>query len=91
MKVYISGPIKGIVNFEENFANAEKFLQDQGYDTANPCIAPEGLTYEDFMRFDLYLLLGCDAIYMLKGWEQSRGAFCEFHVAVLCGMRVMYE
>lgn len=44
-----------------------------------------------FMRADLRALLDCDAIYMLPGWEQSRGATVEHAVAVACGIPVLEE
>lgn len=41
-----------------------------------------------FMRTDLLALLTCDAIYMLPGWKNSRGATVEHAVALACGMYV---
>lgn len=43
------------------------------------------------MRSDLEALLDCDAIYLLKGWEHSRGANAEFAVAKALGMTFYYE
>lgn len=42
-----------------------------------------------YMRADLKALLDCDAIAMLPGWKESRGATVEHHVAVACGMEVI--
>lgn len=36
-------------------------------------------------------LLDCDAIYMLPGWRESRGATTEHAVSVACGMRIYTE
>lgn len=44
-----------------------------------------------FMRADLRALLDCDAIYMLPGWRESRGATTEHTVAVACGIPVLEE
>lgn len=41
-----------------------------------------------YMRTDLLALLGCDAILMLRGWRDSRGAKVEHDVAVACGFQV---
>ena len=37
------------------------------------------------------VVLDCDAIYLLKGWEHSRGANAEFAVAKALGMTFYYE
>ena len=34
--VYISGPMEGIKNYEENFRKAEKKLIKEGYEVTNP-------------------------------------------------------
>jgi nucleoside 2-deoxyribosyltransferase len=44
-----------------------------------------------YMRADIAELLKCDAIFLLTGWEQSSGAFAEFHVARACGMSIYHE
>lgn len=44
-----------------------------------------------FMRTDMKALLGCDAIYMLNGWEQSSGARTEFEVARAAGLWITYQ
>ena len=42
-----------------------------------------------YMRADLRALLDCDAIFMLPGWRESRGATVEHAVAVACGMTIL--
>lgn len=44
-----------------------------------------------YMRTDLLVLLTCDAIYLLRGWERSKGASVEHAVAMACGMKVLYQ
>ena len=36
-------------------------------------------------------LLDCDAIYMLRGWEQSKGATAEHAVAKWIGLEIIYQ
>lgn len=43
------------------------------------------------MRKDIALLLDCDCIYMLRGWELSKGAKLELDVASSCGIKVLFE
>jgi hypothetical protein len=48
-------------------------------------------TLHKIIRRDLEALVDCDAIYMLAGWQGSRGARAELAVAEWCGMTVMFE
>ncbi len=50
-----------------------------------------GMTWEEYMRQDIRLLLDCTAILMLTGWENSRGARLEHRVATELGMLVLHE
>lgn len=44
-----------------------------------------------YMRGDLICLLCCDGIYLLDGWEKSRGATLEFAMAKAIGLDIYYE
>lgn len=90
--VYISGPMEGIKNYEENFRKAEKKLIKEGYEVTNPAdIDVTGMSREEILDMDLGIIELCDAIYMLKGWQQSRGANREYGFARGCGMAIMFE
>jgi hypothetical protein len=43
-----------------------------------------------YLKYDQKALLECDAILMLPGWMESRGAIEENHTAIISGMRVLY-
>lgn len=94
-KIYISGPISGLPleTVCNNFTNAEVELLEQGYEPVNPFNngLPTTATWEEHMRADLKLLLDCDAIYMLEGWEKSRGARIEYALAVDLKMDIQYQ
>lgn len=47
---------------------------------------PDGLSLSDIVERDLTALLGCTAIYLLPGWEQSKGAKAELAVAEWLGL-----
>lgn len=93
--IYISGPITGINNYMDNFAVVEKYLINKGYKVINPAKfddeLPKELTYEQFMHIDLVLLSVCNCIYMLKGWEKSKGANIEYINALSMRKEVLYQ
>lgn len=94
-KIYISGGISGYPLEERRavFARAEEELRSRGYAPVNPFNngVSLGAPYGDHMRTDLCMLLDCDGIYMLRGWESSRGACLERAVAEACGLSIMDE
>lgn len=89
--IYISGPMTGIddYNYPEFERHASEFRSD-GIAVISPHeITPEfGLPYSHYMKRDIAALLLCDAIIMLDGWENSRGAKLEREIAIACGLRV---
>lgn len=89
-KVYISGPITG-TDFGNRFAFscARNALELCGYEVVDPSEVQldDEATWTDYMRADLKLLLDCDFIYMLEGWEKSRGARIELALAKISGSR----
>ena len=94
MKVYISGPITGLPyeEVEKAFNEAETRLKEQGYEVVNPLNngLPTNATWNEHMRADLKLLLDCDAIYMLNGWEYSKGASLEYDLAIDLGFKLIH-
>lgn len=103
-KVYISGAITGVVGWKEHFQSAEqtvlKMFNDDGDlviqnplrfpEPKGPFTSPDG-EWQAYMRMSIERLVTCDTIYMLKGWESSRGAFNEFFIAKELGMKIIYE
>lgn len=91
-KIYISGPISGhdIEERRAAFAAVERMLREEGLEVVNPLNVafPEYCTHEQYMRVDIALLIGCDYIYLMKGWDSSRGASTEFVVATSAGIEV---
>lgn len=95
MRVYISGAMTGVPGYERAFAKAEEELRAKGHDAVNPArladIVHTDMSSEEWLSVDLALLRVCDAIYMLKGWQDSRGANRELGFALGAKMKVMYE
>lgn len=90
--IYISGPMEGVENYEENFRKAEEKLTKEGYEAVNPAnIDVTGMSREEILKLDLWMLEWCDAIYMLKGWQKSCGANREYGFALGRGMEIFHE
>lgn len=87
MKVYISGPMEGKMDYLDNFREVEETLLGLGHVVVNPAkldkaVKGRGISMEDYLELDLELLKWCDAIVMLDGWQQSRGCNREYGCAV---------
>tara|TARA_R110002051_G_scaffold294526_1_gene359820 strand:- start:67 stop:390 length:324 start_codon:yes stop_codon:yes gene_type:complete len=100
MKIYISGPISHDPHYEDSFSKAEEYLSFLGYKVTNPVDIPDRdfdgpdrdvQKWNYFMRASIKLLMDCDQIYMLEGWEDSRGARLEQKIALQLAMPTMYE
>lgn len=89
MKVYISGPMTGYEDYNfPAFDDAAQKLTAFGHEVINPADngVVDGWSWSDYLRLDLRLLTECDAIVLLPGWAQSRGARLERHVAKELGL-----
>lgn len=89
--VYISGPMTGLpgLNFDAFHAKAAE-LRAEGVAVLNPVTngVPYYASRETHMRADLRMLLDCNEIHMLPGWQQSQGALIEYAVAKELGMTI---
>lgn len=85
MTVYLSGPISGLDHNTcfQKFESVERMLVSAGLKVVNPMKLDHSHdgTWESYMRQDIAELMKCDAIYLLSGWEQSRGAKIEIKLA----------
>ena len=94
-KIYISGAIShhDLQERQEAFAHAARFLSLKGFEPVNPFDngVDQQAHWREHMRADIGLLLGCDAIYMLQGWQLSKGCKLELDVATSCGIDVVFE
>ena len=52
---------------------------------------PKDATYNEYMKMSFELLSMCDTIYMMKGWEESKGANREYGFAVARGIKILME
>lgn len=91
-RMYLSGPMSGLPDFNyPTFRRIAADLTSRGYVVSNPADngLPDGLSWEDYIRTDIRMLLDCDAVVVLPGWETSRGASLEVTIARALGMPVI--
>lgn len=95
--VYLSGPMSGLpdLNFP-TFNAAAHALRQIGYSVINPAefktdttAMTEAQAWRAYMQVDIKALVDCDAIVMLPGWPESRGACLERSIAQGLQMPVM--
>jgi nucleoside 2-deoxyribosyltransferase len=102
IKIYIAGPMSGHPNLNWNaFDQKEKQLIDEGFDVVNPArmdrdmgLDPKNMgeyDYEEAARRDIDALTGCDAIYLMSGFQFSKGACWERALAKHFGLKRYYE
>lgn len=98
--IYISGRITKNKHWKEDFQKAEDYLEKNCLDEiVNPLsldkktqeIYGANPTYQEYMINDIYNLIFCDKIYMLRGWWRSKGARLERHIAKVLGMKIIYQ
>ncbi|HET7386918.1 MAG TPA: DUF4406 domain-containing protein [Nocardioidaceae bacterium] len=94
MKLYISGPMTGLPEFNyPAFREADSLLRNVGYDILNPADSEErnptpGVpqAWDWYMRHALRMVLDAEGVALLPGWHESRGAALEVHIA--CALRL---
>jgi hypothetical protein len=96
--VYIAGPITGISDFKARFEQAKVEVAQLGYEPVSPCdIAKDFLddgrpeVWLACMKLDIPALLNCHGIYLLRNWENSRGARLEKLIADGLDMIILYQ
>ena len=92
-KIYISGKMNGDPDFKEKFEFAEKkcIMMDNWHEIINPARLVRLPTWKESLKRDLKILNYCNAIFMIKGWEDSRGAILEHWYAKRLGLLIIYD
>lgn len=97
--IYIAGPMSGLPdnNFSK-FFDAEARLLADGWEPINPSRfsgifgeQPAGKMLDACCEAERAAIPHCDAIYLLKGWENSKGAKRELAVALQHNLEVIVE
>ncbi|MGE9896624.1 DUF4406 domain-containing protein [Anaerovoracaceae bacterium SGI.195] len=90
MKIFISGKVTGDKNYKYKFKRAEEEVSSK-YALFEPKV--ESMPSKDYLRLNdktwdecmiecLKCLDSCDTIYMLRDWEDSKGACIEIGYAL---------
>lgn len=91
MIIYISGPMTGLPNLNfDSFMALEAKLLGEGHDVLNPARFGDGGTWVECLKRDIRLLMEAEALVLMHGWENSRGAKLEYDVAMALGYRIGY-
>lgn len=92
MKIYLSGPMTGLPDFNRPaFIEAAKLLRSVGFIVWNPAESQESLSgapWSVCMRACVAGLLESDWLVQLPGWKDSKGANLEYQIAVHLGIPV---
>jgi hypothetical protein len=90
MKLYVSGPMTGIPEWNfPAFQAASDTLRAAGYEVIDPSRHGAGAgTWESYLRRDLVEMLDCDGVALLPGWQGSKGANLEVFVAEALSMPI---
>lgn len=102
-RIYIAGPMTGVERWNRPaFVKAAERLRALGWEVTSPVeiadafgsqntiVTTPGLL-DTVIDEELAELAKCDAIYLLEGWENSRGAKTELLLALEKGMEVITE
>ena len=93
MKIYLSGPMSGIENY--NYPEFDKYagyLREQGHLVHNPADFKRSTKVDDRRQLlcnDVNVIcLWADAVFLLEGWHKSTGAKAEAALALAIGLEV---
>ena len=99
-KIYIAGPMRGYeqLNYPA-FYKAEKYLKSKKvWKPINPARmddeiygSEESLDHVEALKRDIDEIFEAEAMYMLRGWTDSKGALVEHALALYLGLYIMYQ
>ena len=89
--VYISGPMTGMPDLNRcAFTFAEGRILAHGMKPVNPhTLCDPSWDWNKCMRADVTALCACDALLLLPGWENSKGAKAEKAAADALGLEII--
>ena len=95
MKSYRAGKGTGLEKDDmfKKFFESRKLLKKDGHLVMSPAVLAlnEGFEHEDYMHICYAMIDVCDAVYMQKDWQQSKGARMELQYAKDRKKQIIYE
>ena len=95
MKVYIAGKVTGLENSDifKKFHESGKQFKKNGHLVMSPAVLVlnGGFEHEDYMHICFAMIDVCDAVYMQKDWQLSKGARMELQYAKNSKKQILYE
>lgn len=91
-RIFVCGPMSGLPKMNYPAFNLRaRQLRALGHIVENPAEnpIPPGGAWVDYMRMSITQVTRCDSVYVLPGWENSRGASLEVHIARALGLEVI--
>lgn len=88
MRIYLSGAISGTNDYMERFAKVEKMVREEypKAEVLNPAKVnsnlPKDFTHKEYMEISFLEIDFCDAVYLMEGWQNSKGACMEYGYAL---------
>lgn len=89
MRWYIAGPMTGYPQWNyPAFHAAAAMLRAEGLEVVNPAelIPDTTVARAECLKVDIAALIQCQGIALLPGWQDSRGARLESHIAEELGL-----
>lgn len=94
-KIYIAGKVTGLQIDEvlKKSVDAERELRKSGAITMNHAynVFNAGFEHGDYMHISFAMIDVCDAVYLLKDWQKSKGARMELQYAADHQKEIIYE
>lgn len=88
--IYVAGPMTGLPEFNyPAFRAAGEQLSQRGFNVLLPLHEDTSQPWEFYMRHALRMVLEADGLALLPGWEASKGATLEVHVATALNLDIM--
>ena len=90
--VFLSGAISSRLDtYRDAFNEVEEVLKDLGFTCYNPTIIPSDTEWSVAMEQTLKVLQYVNCVFVLQGWEQSKGTKIEISKARTLNIPVIYE